>query len=164
MEAYKIVQRLNNGSRVSLLMPKEAGLRKTYHANGKALLVDEGLVFEDMSWATDFIISLRLSYEKRQKIETWECEYSGKKSTVSSNFWIGHIVEFFDNTCFGGDAREDLKELFRTTHANQRAINHIEALGCIALFPTNALTLPAGPIIAENIRLTERVNENEHFN
>lgn len=39
---YKVVKVLKNGCRVSPLLPKSSGMRKTYQANGKTISVDEG--------------------------------------------------------------------------------------------------------------------------
>ena len=77
---YKVVNRLANGARVSCCAPKELGIRKTYHANGKALSVDEGMVFRSSAdahrfanhwWAQNCKSAIKNGYIENP--EVWEC-------------------------------------------------------------------------------------------
>jgi len=75
MTVYKVVIVLKNGARVSIFAPKELGLRKTYHANGQALEVDSGMVFDNLRDAKDFVAWHNCYVPASTKIEIWECNY-----------------------------------------------------------------------------------------
>lgn len=72
---YKVVKVLKNGCRVSPLLPKSSGMRKTYQANGKAISVDEGWVFNDWFWAKEFYHNYSWVWcGQKCKWELWECD------------------------------------------------------------------------------------------
>jgi len=133
VKAYKIVKVLKNGSRVSCLVPKKTGLRKTYQANGENIIVDQGMVFKSEKTA----ISFMKKYQNEQKFELWECKAQRIRSSYRHVAFNIEAVEAASNEILKG-----LREAVKYNYANNFLYCRFNI---------------RGSYFAENIKLTRRI-------
>jgi hypothetical protein len=159
MQGYKVVIKLKNGARVSCLIPKETGMRKTYHANGKSLLVDKGMIFSTYNNAFDMLnFGGSFWWECETELEIWTCNYTdyGARPTrilgaVSElRKQVSHVIKLIGNV-FTGKGKNSL------ANRNELSKLKINTSRYIVLDATGPPWFPTGTIFARNITLNKKI-------
>jgi len=159
MRGYKIVIKLKNGARVSCLMPKEVGMRKTYHANGKPLLVDEGMIFDTYDNALAMLNKGgSFWWECGTELEIWACNY--KDYGASPTRILGAVSELRKHTSYVIKLiRNVLTGKGKNSLDNRNELSKlgIETPRYIGLNTTSPPEFPTGTIFARNITLNKKI-------
>ena len=142
MKAYKVVQRLKNGDKVSCLMPKETGLRATYMTHGEIKTVPEGMVFQDLILANNFAGG--------DWDEVWECEVDGMVP-------IFRVVTWYNLSIY--DTLKKYKSLlYDNVFINKSGLKNVALDNNMGDILTVRLSnAPAGTFLATNIKLVKMI-------
>ena len=142
---YKVVQRLNNGDRVSAVISKNTGLRETYISHGKAKTVNYGMVFSDASSAA-FFAKVESSEQKIQ--EVWEC-------SVGNTEKVRRIIDVSDLLFFGKECKKVFYGILGVLRGSgaRWLLNGDEKLKIYTVYP------PPDSYLAQNITLQKKLIE-----
>jgi hypothetical protein len=158
MQGYKIVIKLKNGARVSCLIPKEVGMRKTYHANGKPLPVDEGMIFDTYNAAEGMLNrgGTFFWWKSGTELEIWSCNYTdhgaaptrvlGAVSELRKH--TNYVIKLIGNV-FTGKGKNSVTNRIELSKLGIDIPRHV------IINATSPPIFPTGTIFAKNITLVK---------